>query len=203
LLEVKCLVVVIAGFLAIGCTDNSPTGPSSNAFPISGRVIDYRTQASVAGAVVRFRGEMGTSGEREAVSDARGQYSVMIPAFDRYHITVNGTNLGLTPISTTEYRGDLYVNTSGCRARYGVVVDATTNEPLEGATVRVPEAPATVTGADGWYFVDGGCPGVVLPGGTTVMTVSHPRFEHGSAVVGRGFAGFLRQDFTLQRTRSN
>ena len=187
--------VVIAALLAISCTRETPSGPSSNAFPITGRVIDYRTQSAIAGAVVRFSNP--TFGVQEAVADARGVYSVSIPAFDVYSVSVNGSALTGIGIWTTQYRGDLFVGTAGCRGRYGVVVDATSLKPIAGATVQV--AGTHLTGTDGWYYADGGCTPIAIPGGTAVMTVVHPAYETATRIVGRGLQGFLRDDFKLER----
>lgn len=187
-------VVVLLALAA--CRGTAPTGPSSNAFPITGRIIDYRTQAGVAGATIAFANS--TFGVREAVGDAGGRYSISIPAFDTYSIRVNGSELTSIGIWTTEYRGDFYVGTAGCRGRYGVVVDEANNRPVQGALVVLVGHRVT-TGADGWYYVDDGCT-ATLPGGTTFMSVTHPGYATAMVGVGRGLTSFQRQDVKLQRS---
>lgn len=179
--------------LGCACSDGSPTGPSYNAFAISGRVIDYRTQAAVAGAVVRFSHRQ--FGDREATTDARGTYSATLPVFDFYNVTVDGVVPGGASVWTTEYRGDFIIGTTGCHGRYGVVMDTRTHQPVPGATVSF--AGGAATGPDGWYYADGGCPVVTLPGGTSFMSVTHPRYETAVIGTGRGLGGFSRQDVRL------
>ena len=48
------------------------------------------------------------------------------------------------------------------------------------------------------YQVDLGCPSINPTGGTTFITVSHPKYNAGGGVVGRGVFGVVRYDIALE-----
>ena len=189
-----CRVVALALVaLTLGCSDDTVTGPSSNAFSISGRIVDFRSRSAVAGAIVRF--DNLEFGSRTATSDAQGNYSIRIPAFGSYELYVNDARILSISIETTQYRGDFYVNTTGCVGMYGLVWDTLTKKPVQGAFIN--GSPSFVTGSDGWYDIGGSCPEVLRPGNTTFYGAVHPAYEEIRIFAGRGPVLLRRYDFGL------
>ena len=178
----------------IGCNGRTPSGPSGAG--ISGQVLDFASGAGVAGASVVF-------GESSATTDAGGSYAIVALASGQYEPRVDGVSMGQTRVTGPGYRGDLLVHPGTCVSRYGTLADAATQRPVAGVTVRVV-APglnvATVSGSDGWYRLDLGCPSSGLVGSnTTDLSVSHPNYIDRSQPVGRGVGGATRLDLDLTR----
>jgi hypothetical protein len=102
----------------------------------------------------------------------------------QYEIAADGVYLG-TLRTLGRLRGDLMVDHAGCVSRYGVVSDSDTMTPVVGATVKLRDK-TTVTGADGWYRLDLGCPDPNAPDfGTTFIHVTRASYADGSFVAGR------------------
>jgi len=183
--------------LTVGCHGlQMPSGPSSNG--VSGRVIDFASGVGVSGASVVF-------GERTAITDASGRYTFDYLASGQYEPRVDGVWMGQSRLTAPGYRGDLLVRPGTCVARYGTLADGGTQRPVAGATVGVI-APGlnvnTVSGPDGWYRIDLGCPANGLVGfNTTIISVSHPNYLDPVEIVGRGLAGATRFDLDLERRR--
>jgi len=193
---VKNLLLVVAAALAWSCTRELPAGPTRGSFSISGRVIEFRTQAPLAGGRVEFTPESSTI-MVSATTDAAGSYTITMPASATYVAAVNGSLAGVAVINRPSYRGDLFVNGGDCASRYGTVTDARTARPIAGATLSVAGASAT-SGADGWYRIDLGCP-ASTGFGTTLISVTHPDYSSTQRVVGRGVQGVSRLDLELEK----
>ncbi len=199
---------------AVGCDRQSPGAPSfstdvprPNDGPVaaSGRVVDFSTNASVAGAVVAFgtidNGPFVALGT--ATTDATGVYIVptiaQSPGSQPLYVEVDGVFVGLARLTGAGYRGDLFVHPGTCVARYGIVADGLTLRPVSGATVKLLGSSA-ITAIDGWYRLDLGCPADGRVGfNTTFLTVTHPDYVDGSEVVGRGVSSVARRDVWLAR----
>jgi len=178
---------------AAGC-DGGPTGPSVDV-RVSGRILDFATNAGVPGAAVTF-------GESTTVTDADGSYTLVIPMSGRFDPVVDGRSMGSSQVTGSAYRGDFFVHPGICVARYGTVTDARTLRPIAGATVSLGDK-RVISENDGWYRIDLGCPTSPFPGlagiGTTFINISHPNFAGLSRVIGRGVFSVYRADFELQR----
>jgi hypothetical protein len=190
------------GLLALtvyACGSSNPlTGPSDTAVTFTGRVLDYHTDAPVAGTTVSFTPDAFNSQVVAAntTTGGDGRYTFTVPHTGAFTILIDGAISGLGRVNGRAYRGDLYPRSGNCIARYGLIIDSRSLRPIAGATVTLTGATVT-TGADGWYRIDLGCPSVVLPGGTTVIVVGHPRYESRTQVVGRGVAGVSRLDIDM------
>jgi hypothetical protein len=134
--------------LAAGC-DGGPTGPTVDV-PVSGRVLDYATGAGPPGAAVAF-------GASTALTDTNGSYSLVVPEIGHFEPVIDGRTVGSIRVTGAAYRGDFFVHGGICVARYGTVTDARTLRPIDGAVVSLGGQRA-VTGVDGWYRLDLGCP---------------------------------------------
>jgi hypothetical protein len=136
-----------------------------------------------------------------AITDRGGSYQLVVPAAERYsiRIDVDGSSHGSTVPGSSVHRGDLFVHVGTCVSRYGQVFDERSLKPISGATISL-FTKTVVTGLDGWYRIDFGCPAQAFVGGgnTTFMYARHPRYEDGSRVTGRGVEGTERWDFLLQ-----
>jgi hypothetical protein len=202
----------LAGSLAsAGCGGTqSPAVPTSDfAVPrvgasvlVSGRVVDFTTNAGIPGAKVEF-GNLAFSGQFVAattvVSDATGAYRANVAgaAYSAF-VEIDGVWIGQIQLNQ-DYRGDFLVRAGTCVARYGTVADALTRLPISGATVLL-SGTSVVTGPSGWYRIDLGCPSNGLVGfNTTFVSVSHPDYPSRSFVAGRGVFGVSRMDVSLQR----
>jgi hypothetical protein len=129
---------------------------------VSGRVLDFTTNAGVAGAAVAF-GNVGT------ITNAAGSYTVIVPTIGGYEPVVDGRWMGVVRVTAPASRGDLLVRAGTCVARYGVVTDAETMKPVPDAVVTIlgPGLNASsLTASDGWYRIDLGCPRTVSSAST-------------------------------------
>ena len=179
-----------------GSTASTPSPPA-----VRGTVLDFQTQAPIAGAVVR----VGTDpfvGGAETVTDSNGRYSLPQPPHTgmSYYFAVNNAPAGRGYPAGTSYRGDLLIDTGTCVARYGVVIDARTLRPIAGASLASgPFGWSGTTSGDGWYRIDGGCSSSGTIGfNTTFLTASHPSYISQPQVLGRGIQGVRRLDFLLE-----
>jgi hypothetical protein len=95
------------------------------------------------------------------------------------------------------------LRTGTCIARYGIVTDRDTGEPIDGVDVFLGANPGyhATTDLTGWYLVNAGCPaGGIIGFNTTLIYFSRPGYADGSRVVGRGLSGFQRLDWSISRT---
>ena len=172
--SMRSLAVVVLVVLTVGCEKQSSTGPSSGEVSVSGRVLNFVTNIGVSGATVAF-------GAVTTVTDAGGSYTLTLPAIGLYEPLVDGATIThRVRVTGSAYRGDFLVRAGTCVSRYGTIADAGTLRPIAGATVRFngngsPES--AVSGSDGWYRIDLGCPANGLVGfNTTEMVVSHSNY---------------------------
>ena len=136
----------------VGCDSQPPLTASNRPVTVVGRVLDYSTNAAVAGASVAFGSIDGPSfaAVGTAVSDAGGSYRVTIPTIGQspdsaghprpWYVQVDGASIGRVRLTDAGYRGDLFVHPGTCVARYGIVADTLTLRPVVGATVTLLEA---------------------------------------------------------------
>jgi len=166
---------------------------------IRGQAVNYRTNIGISSAVVRFMGE-----ERpiivDAMTDQNGFYTMTLPIAGFFSLWVTGAQVGAGHVSSSAYRGDLFVNDAACIARYGTLADARTLRPIAGATVYLAGNEA-VSGLDGWYRLDFGCPPARQSGNTTYMAITHPNYSRRDVVVGRGVQEVYRVDVDLEPLR--
>ena len=135
-----------------------------------------------------------------AITNPTGSYTLSIaPGF--YLATVGADGFGQVQIFGAS-EGNVLVNAGTCVSRYGYVVDLLTGDPIAGARVTL-SGNVISTDAAGWYRVDLGCPANRLIGfNTTFMVVSHPGYQDGGQVVGRGVFGTSRLDIALGRRKA-
>jgi hypothetical protein len=204
---VACLLAAV--FSSAGCGTSAPAAPTSDyAVPrgsasvaVSGRVIDFTTNAAVPGATVEFGG-LDFSGRfvpaLTAVTDGTGAYKAAIVAGTSTFVEIDKAWVGQVQVNQ-DYRGDFLVRFGSCVARYGTVADGLTLRPITGAKVTLAGT-SVVTGAGGWYRIDLGCPSNGLVGfNTTFVSASHPDYPSRSFVAGRGVFGVSRMDLSLQK----
>jgi hypothetical protein len=195
--SMRSLAVVVLVVLTVGCEKQPSTGPSSGVVSVSGRVLNFVTNIGVSGATVAF-------GDVTTVTDAGGLYTVVLPAIGRYDPRVDGAWIGdRIYVTGPTYRGDFLVRGGMCVSRYGTIADAGTLRPIVVATVRFAGpglSDSAVSGLDGWYRIDLGCPANGIVGfNTTLVVASHPNYIDESQVVGRGVGSVGRLDLELQR----
>ncbi|MBI4887297.1 MAG: carboxypeptidase regulatory-like domain-containing protein [Acidobacteria bacterium] len=195
------LAVAVLPLVAWGC-GNAPsvTGPSDSGIAVRGRVVDFRAQAPVAGAVVQFSSGEGPAERLEARTTTNGSYEMSLPYLGRYSVVVNGAPAGVALVRGPSYRGDLLLDPVECGLRYGTLTDAQTGRPVSGAIVESGTARRTTSASDGWYALDFGCGPLDFTRGlnTTVMVVTHPNYALRSPVLGRGVFYGLRLDLDLE-----
>jgi hypothetical protein len=182
-----CQTVVGAGLLLAACggtepVRNTPTAPTAPTSPaqvrVFGRVLEYATNAIVPDATIDFyiTGIPVIAGT--VITDSSGRYSVLLSRGVRYNPRINGpdvdSNRGTIVPVAKETEADYLVNGGTCIVFYGTVRDATTGEPISGATISVFGLPLQ-SGVDGSYRRELGCPTPSKPWqsfGTTYITVS-------------------------------
>ncbi|MCC6992851.1 MAG: hypothetical protein IT181_27860 [Acidobacteria bacterium] len=192
-------VAAVALLVVAGCRDDAPgTSPTAGGVAVRGRVLSYRTAAPVAGASVVFD-SLEPRLRLAATTSAGGDYVLMVPAVATFEVHVNGALVGLLRVHGPGVSGDLFVDGGTCSARYGTLYDNRTLRPVPGATATVSGL-QTESDARGWYrLTSDDCPDVFQYGGTTFMTIAHPKYETASVVVGRGFQAVMRHDIVLTR----
>lgn len=205
-IEVRHLAVAILVMIAVGCDrPPSPVAPTSSMdVRINGRVLDYATGIPIPDATVTFDNSLSVPPEAprivSAVSDAAGGYTAFVPV-GYYQTFVDAQWVGHLHLTSSLYRGDVLSRWGTCVGRYGTITGAQTHRPIPGATVSIAGSVSgnTVTGIDGWYRLEFGCPTEGRIGfNTTGLTVMHPSYAPGSASVGRGISGVGRIDVELQ-----
>lgn len=181
------LLFLMGGSTACG---GSPTEPTwEGQVQVVGSVLDYRSNAAAGAARVTF-------GSMTATTDESGVYTLMVPAGE-HGVSIDDETLGIVNLKDRNYRGDFYVRIAGCVGRYGTVVDSRTRRPVSGATVSVGGGTAS-TDQNGWFRLDLGCRGEPCIGfNTAFLSISHPSYESGSFVAGRGVCGIRRLDHEL------
>ena len=184
--------------VAFAACSNPATGPSGVALTFRGRVLDYSSNAPLASARVAFKSIELVEPESQATSSATGDYAIEVPRTGGYSITVDGVFLGVAQVSGSGYPGNIYVDRGNCVARYGRVIDGRT-------LIRVRDAAVTLGGVivrtddDGWYRIDLGCSSEPRGTGTTLIRATHPGYDDGFQVVGRGIFGVSRLDLLMTR----
>lgn len=209
----RAATIMVLLVSAVGCDTQPPGAPSPATIgpvTVSGRVLEFSTDAGVAGAIVSFgtidNGPFAAVGT--ATSNAMGSYTLSVPMIAQtpglrpWHVQVDGVSIGGARLTVRGYRGDLFVHPGTCVARYGIVADSQSLRPIAGATVKLLGASA-LTAIDGWYRIDLGCPANSWVGSnTTFMYVTHRDYLDGSESVGRGVYSVQRIDVWLQRRSS-
>ncbi len=196
--DVLRLLGVALILVACSCGHHTSTGSTPGVLGIRGRVLDFRTGGGVPDAVVEFAAQDQSGGGR-APTDANGAYVMSVPGPGSYVVSVDGRRVGSSRVTEAGYRGDLLVRGGTCVSRYGSLSDARTFSPVAGATVTIFRQTA-VSGRDGWYRLDLGCPAEGMIGfNTTFMSVTHPSYALLEQVVGRGVQRVERVDLQLER----
>src|SRR5262245_15491534 len=204
------LIVVVTTSIACVAdrppTAPTPPAPTPPASPVlRGTVLNFQTQAPVAGVKVRISSDpipFDAFG-RDTVTDANGTYSFPMtgPLSGLYFYSLDNKTVGWGLPRGSEYRGDLMLNTNvNCVARYGVTIDRNTSQPIEGARISSSAfgSVAVMTQRDGWYLIYWGCPDSGTIGfNTTFLYASHPNYVNYEQVIGRGIQGMERVDFLL------
>jgi hypothetical protein len=170
-------------------TPTAPTPPPATAsVRVFGRVLDFTTNAGVAGASIDFYISGLNAIAGSVTTDAAGRYSLSLSRGVRYDPRINGpgvdSNRGtIIPLAKIT-EADYLINGGTCIVFYGSVRHAQTGEPISGATVGFDRmSSAAQTGADGSYRLDLGCPTPANPwpsiggtNGTVFMRVSRAGF---------------------------
>jgi hypothetical protein len=183
------------------------TVPPADSVRLSGRVLDYRTGSPVPSVSVNWHARSASYavlGSDRAVSDQQGQYSVVLPPGASYYAltfedpSISGWGIVRLPPGIRET--DLLVFPPGvCNwVRYGTVIDAATERPLEGVRVDASGTSA-VTRADGNYLLDAGCAargGPINLVASRASYVTQGQFFFGDEATK---AGIHRVDFALVR----
>ena len=162
---------------------------------VFGRVLDFTTNAGVPGASIDFYISGLNSIASSVVTDANGSYSVSLSRGVRHDARINGpqpdSNRGTIIPIAKETAADYLINSGTCIVFYGTVRNAVTGEPVGGAAVGFDRftLQSTITGADGSYRIDLGCPTPANPWraiGTTFMRVSREGYVTTSPYANRG-----------------
>jgi len=136
--------------------------------------------------------------DAQATTDASGAFTLIVQP-GSYFVAIDGVFAGSVHVAPADARGDLLARWGTCVSRYGVIADSQTRRPVAGARVTLA-GQTVISGGDGWYRIDLGCPANGLVGfNTTFITVSHADYGNTCQVVGRGVFGTSRFDLFLGR----
>lgn len=216
---VRLAAILLSASLA-ACGSDQRTVPAASTAPtpigetppiatqptrVQGVVLDFQTAKPIARAVVGFSTDFFTApiGMTEtAVSDANGRYSLVEPTpranGQPYSFVVDNQLRGWGYPKARNYRADIAVDKGKCVARYGMVLDSKTFEPIVGATARnLSNQVRATTDKDGWYHIDWGCGVDSIGFNTTWHIMSHPNYNSTNFASGRGISGNFRQDVML------
>ncbi|HJQ38632.1 MAG TPA: carboxypeptidase regulatory-like domain-containing protein [Thermoanaerobaculia bacterium] len=176
------LFLVLSLVLLAACNRSSPTEPSFEGTATLSGVVSYaETGAPVAGArVTAFMTVVkGTPNSGEAVTDATGRYSLSVPG-GTYIVSVFAPGATTHSFIPTIVIGgssfsNFEISANGCVTLSGRVVDANTHAGIPGATIDFLGR-HVVTGEDGLYRMDLGCP--PAGSGNQTIVVDHPNYQH-------------------------
>ena len=191
-------------------SSSPPTAPPAPVQPafvaVYGRVLDFRTNAGVANETIKFYTPPLDATGGTVTTDAAGNYSLLLPP-RAYNPRIGGDtpqyNRGTIRPVGAAYLADYFINGDNCVMFYGTVRSAATTVLIAGATVAFLGR-TQISGSDGSFRLDLGCPTGTLPfgTGTTFMTVSSPGYVTQSAYGNRAefvsTAGLQRVDVNLQ-----
>jgi len=179
----------IAATLLLGACQ-MPEAPSAPPAPpppgqpalvaVFGRVLDFKTNAAVANATIQFYTPPLDATAGAVSTDDTGYYSLSL-APGTYNPRINGStpssNRGTIRPVGTSYFADYFVNGGNCVTFYGTIRNATTGVLITGATITFLGR-TQISGSDGSYRFDLGCPTGSTPfgTGTTFMVVSSPGY---------------------------
>jgi len=202
-LAAMAVVVVAAG--CGGPTDPTSIGESverqARQVVVTGRLMEYATGLPVPGMHLVFE-QRNLSGQvlatAETTSDPTGTY-VLTVAPGAWGTQGNDIIATVQVPETGVFHGDLLRDVGfHCVARYGVITDRQTRQPI--ANVRVRLLSQTVqTDSNGWYRVDFGCSGGPIGFNTTVMFFDAPGYKSSVLTIGRGVFAVERTDLFLGR----
>jgi hypothetical protein len=156
------LLILFLALAFVSCK-GGPTEPS-----------DVAARANVAGRITHktsgtpFAGASVVIGDARATTDDSGQYTLAITRGEHDVIVADEAVGVLRAQGGGTYRGDYAVEPGACTRYYGLVLDAQTDRPLAGATVRLAET--AITDANGSYVLYPRC--TDRGSGTTFMTAS-------------------------------
>jgi hypothetical protein len=93
-----CLILLLTA-AGVGCGE-SPTGPSDEPVTFSGRLLDYVTQAPIAGAPLSFslQSVAGTLNPSSTTTTADGAYTITVPRTGEYVIRIDASPVRHTKI---------------------------------------------------------------------------------------------------------
>jgi Carboxypeptidase regulatory-like domain len=191
-------LVIMLSLLAACGGGRELTQPTPVSPPVQGTVRDYQTQVPIANAEIFVINRTRSDASYRTVTDGNGHFSLPEPARPTipYSLTVNAVDVGTGYFTGSGYRGDLFVDSGTCIARYGQVLDAKTMRPIAAASMT--GVGLTTTDSDGWYRIDLGCPASGVIGFTTVaLTASCAGYTSLQLIVGRGISHVSRLDFLL------
>jgi hypothetical protein len=179
--------------------------PPAPAARVQGVVLDFQTARPIAGAVIWFAASFNATrsdATETSVTDATGRYSLTEPPHrgqgQPWVFMVDTLAVGSGYPRASNYRGDIAVDRGQCIARYGMVLDSVTLRPIVGATAHdLSNRLRATTDKDGWYHIDFGCGVSSIGFNTTWHVMSHPNYNPGNFLSGRGISGNLREDVLL------
>src|SRR5688500_2528675 len=120
------------------CGSSNPlTGPTDTAVTFTGRVLDYHTDAPVAGTTVSFTLDAFKLQvvPTPTATGGDGWYTFTVPNTGVFTVLIDGVSSGLGRVNGRGYRGVLYPRSGNCIARYGLIIDSRSLRPIGGATV--------------------------------------------------------------------
>lgn len=177
-----------------GCIkQESPTAPLKGGIvEVLGRVVDFNTGAGVGNTPVSF-------GAYGVTTDQFGFYRMYIPGNDYVVLADREIAASQLRVIDPQYRGDLFVRSGACTARYGKATDIFTRRGIGGVTVALAGTTAT-TDASGWYTLSLGCTPGGFGVGTVLITATHGGYADWSRAAGRreGLRGLERIDIDLE-----
>ena len=192
------LTTTTAGFQFIGtdgAVGDSGSIPCQGNGTLAGTVTDSGSGAAVAGATVSYSGT-GPAGpvSGSATTDGSGHYSVAGIAVTSYSMTAQAGGYQSQSATATVGGGSMttqnFALTTQATRLSGTVTDASTSNPIAGATVSAGTGSA-VTDASGAYTIDGLAPG------TYTATATASGYASQSASVTLTAGSTTTQNFAL------
>ena len=202
--------VIVLSVIVAGCghhteptSSPSPVVPPASNVQVVGRVVDFQSNAGVAGTILEWKifGVDDKPQTFRSTTNPSGNYYVSLAGAGMYEVSI-GAPAGAEKVYVPggSYTTDLFVGHSDCPIMYGFVFDASTSRPVSAATVTWVGTDA-ISQTDGSYLLNLGCRSNGYGSGTSGISVKHPAYmSQGIFGTRREFLvlGWLgRRDFAL------
>jgi hypothetical protein len=179
--------------------DAAPTTPIDGA--VDGRVLDEVTSAPIAGVTIRLLNRNTNVEVRTAVTGTDGRFVLANVAFDYYKLVLEKPSYRSAEANVDLFSYSPRATVNGTMRRLiskvtGRVIDATTNQPISGASVTIGSATGNTDSSGNFEFAE-------IAAGTYSLNATASGYENGNkAILIQGLGPQAIGDVALQKVVS-